>query len=811
MTPERYQQVKQIYQQAIDRDPAERMAWLVEACGTDDELLAEVEMLLDTSAETAPLLETPPPLPDFPQLPRRLAADQLIGQRIGPYKILREIGQGGMGTVYLAERADEQFRKRVALKVVKRGMDTEDILSRFRHERQILASLDHPNIARLLDGGTTEDGLPYFVMEFIEGQPIDLFCSTHKLNTNERLKLFRIVCSAVHYAHQNLVVHRDLKPSNILVTADGTVKLLDFGIAKILNPDLFPDAVLPTKTWERPMTPAYASPEQVRGLTITTASDVYSLGVILYELLSGQRPYQFKGYAPHEIAKVVCETEPDKPSTAVVRTSSVDRTIPNTESDKLSKQLKGDLDNIVLMALRKEPQRRYASVEQFSEDIRRHLDGLPVIAREDTFRYRTGKFIARNRMAVVAAAVFVVLLTGFLVTTLVQAGRIRRERDRAQLERAKAEKVSSFLVDLFKVNDPGEAKGNAVTARELLDKGSQKIGAELKDQPETQAKLMDTIGMAYDGLGLYPQALPLIEQSLATRQRLLGATHVEVGDSLRNLAQVKFNQGEYAVAAEKSRAALEVLRKTYGNEHLKVAQALSDLGLSLLFKGDAAGAEPYAREAVAILHKLPDTPSEVLLQTVANYGNVARQNRKFSEATQAMEESLALSRRVRGDDHPDTVVVLGGLALLLSDNDNPAKDYARAEKLSREALEKSRRILPAEHPQTIFNLIDLGGILLKQNNFAAAETTLREAYALAQKVLPAEHFRRTHAQHMLGRCYAEQRHFAEAEPLLLGSWQTFTRLRGVNDRWTGIAREQLAKLYEVWGKSEKAASLNEQK
>ena len=824
VTPERYQQIKALYHAALERAAEERAPFVAQACGDDGELRAEVESLLSADGETHGFVDSygvKAVLPELPSLTTasptasELATQPLPAsrenQRIGSYRLIREIGHGGMGAVYLAERADREFKQRVALKLIKRGMDTNEIIARFRHERQILAALDHPNIARLLDGGTTADGLPYFVMEHVEGQPLDVYCASHNLTLHERLELFRTVCGAVHYAHQNLVVHRDLKPANILVTAEGVPKLLDFGIAKVLNPALMSDTLAPTATSARPMTPAYASPEQVRGQTITTASDVYALGVILYETLTGQRPYEVKGVELSEVMRAVCESVPNRPSTAAVKSATVkgkaDTTTDHAETARWRKQLEGDLDNIVLMALRKEPQRRYASVEQFSEDLRRHLAGLPVSAREDTFKYRAGKFVARNRLAVAASAIIAVLLSGFLVTTLVQSRRIARERDRAQLEREKAEKVSAFLVDLFKVNDPSEAKGNAVTARELLDKGAQKIGAELKDQPETQAKLMDTIGMAYDGLGLYPQALPLIEQSLATRQRTLGIAHAEVGDSLRSLAQVKFNQGEFEAAAQRSRAAVEVLRKAYGNEHLKVAQALSDLGLTLLFKGDAAGAEPYSREAVTILRKLPNVPSEVLLATVSNYGNVLRQNSKYVEATQCLEESLALSRQTRGDDHPDTIIVLGGVALLLSDEDNPAIDLARAEKLSRESLEKSRRILPAEHPQTIFNLIDLGSILIKRNDAVAAESTLREAYGLAQKVLPPDHFRRTHAQHMLGRALAAQKRFAEAEPLLLASWQTFNRLRGATDYWTGVARKHLDNLYEAWGKPEKAAAL----
>jgi len=804
MTPERYQQIKALYEAAAGCETTQRTALLDEACGNDQALRRAVETLLADRNEAETFLETPA----YRFANGRDEAKLQVGQRIGAYKLLQEIGYGGMGAVWLAQRADEQYQKRVAIKLIKRGMDTDEILQRFRYERQILASLDHPNIARLLDGGTTSDGLPYFVMEHIEGQPIDRYCDAHKLTTIERLRLFRTVCAAVQFAHQNLVVHRDLKPSNILVTEDGTVKLLDFGIAKILNPAMFPSTVAPTALHERPMTPAYASPEQVRGEPISTASDVYSLGVILYELLTGHRPYQITSAAPQEIERIVCNVEPDRPSTLKMKDEGggmnrkfrLSSLIPHPSS------LRNDLDNIVLMALRKEASRRYASVEQFSADIRRYLTGLPIIAREDTLSYRVSKFIARNKAAVALTSLVSLLILGFLITTLVQSARIRRERDRAEAERAKAEKVSSFLVDLFKVNDPSESRGNSVTAREILDKGAQKIGTELRDQPETQAKLMDTMGMAYDGLGLYPQALPLVEQALTTRQRIFGAAHIEVAESLRSLAEVKFNQGEFDVAAEKSRAALDILRKEYGNEHLKVAHTFSDLGLVLLFKGDPTGAEPPAREAVAIMRKLPNATPNELLPPISNFANVLRQNRKFSEATQYQEEALALSRKALGNDHPNTIIVLGGLALLLSDGENPAKDYARAESLSREALAGGRRVLPPEHSQTIYNLIDLGSILIKRDNAVAAETTLREAAALANKVLPPDHFRRIHAQHMLGRCLAAQKRYAEAEPLLLGSWQTFQRMRGAQDRWTNIAREELVKLYEAWGKPEKAIS-----
>ena len=845
MTPERYQQVKQVYLDAMDCDPVARSAWLAQRCGADEALRLEVEALLRESVETAPFLETPPPLPDFPMLPRRQAADERIGQRIGPYKILREIGQGGMGAVYLAERADEQFRKRVALKVVKRGMDTEEILSRFRHERQILASLEHPNIARLIDGGTTEDGLPYFVMEHIEGQPMDLYCSSQKLSTDERLKLFRVVCGAVHYAHQNLVVHRDLKPSNILVTANGSVKLLDFGIAKILNPDLLLETVPPTRTWERPMTPAYASPEQVRGQAITTASDVYALGVILYELLTGQRPYVFKGYAPHEIAKVVCETEPDKPSTAVVRVSSVDRTTPNAENDKLSKQLKGDLDNIVLMALRKEPLRRYASVEQFSEDIRRHLDGLPVIAREDTFRYRSGKFIARNRLAVAAAAVFALLLAGFLATTLLQSARVARERDRAERERVKAEKVSSFLVDLFKVSDPDKVRGAQITTREVLDKGADKIRAELKDQPESQATLLHTVGEVYYSMGLYERSAVLLEEAVQLRRQTLGKDHPDLARSLTALAQSAFDLGQNDRTETLTREALAIRRKAFGNEHREVAESLNDLALLTKLKGDFATAEPLYRETIAVQRKLSGNDSLEVATTLHNLGVLLSDKKDFAGAEAAEREALEIRRKRLGPDAPDVAMTMHNLASMLRNKG----DIAGAEQTLRDTLALRRKIYPEAHPQTALTLHNLGTLLRDQLQYTEAEACLREALAIRLKTLPVDHSHTGRVRIELGRvllakkAYADaqaelseglriaqktadksyiahaldglgdlqlaQKKNAEAEAFFLKAYAQYQPLK--EPERTKAVKEKLGKLYEAWGKPEKAASLNERK
>jgi serine/threonine protein kinase len=446
MTPERHKRVRAIYEGALEKDPAEHNAFIDLECQGDEEIRREVELLLDTRNAMIGWLSEPL-LDSAGSIAASLAAlpPPMEGRQLSGYKLIKEIGSGGMGSVYLAERYDGTFQKRVAIKLIRPGLNGSEILDRFRREREILASLDHPNIARLIDGGTTEDGLPYFVMEFVDGQPIHRWCDERKLNVSERLKLFRSVCAAVQYAHQRLVVHRDLKPSNILVTADGTVKLLDFGIAKVLAPAQMRDAA-PTVSRLMAMTPEYASPEQLKADGITTLSDVYSLGVVLYEVLTGHRPYRLIHAAMHEIARVISEEEPTRPSLVVGTTeqepegeAGMQPITPETVSavregnlGRLRKRLEGDLDSILLTALRKEPARRYSSVEAFGEDLRRHLDNRPVSAREDSLLYRASRFVRRHPGGVVAAILIVLSMVAGMLTTLWE-GRIVLEANRQRL------------------------------------------------------------------------------------------------------------------------------------------------------------------------------------------------------------------------------------------------------------------------------------------------------------------------------------------------------------------------------------------
>jgi eukaryotic-like serine/threonine-protein kinase len=776
MNQERWQKIKEVLGAALERTPAERAALLDEACADDSALRSELESLIASYEEEQGFLE-------MPAFDPRPAFSDVEGRLIGPYKIIRQLDHGGMGTVYLAARADDQYRKRVAIKVVKRGMDTEAILSRFRHERQILASLDHPNIARLLDGGSSKDGLPYLVMEYIEGKPINQYCDDNRLTTAERLKLFRLICSGLHYAHQNLVVHRDIKPSNILVTVDGTPKLLDFGIAKLLNPELYSQTLVPTILAARPMTPDYASPEQVRGRTITTASDIYSLGVLLYELLTGHPPYRIHSASPQEIERVVCEQEPEKPSTAINRTEEVQsldgssqvtitpQTVSQTregQPEKLSRKLKGDLDNIILMAMRKEPRRRYASVEQLSEDIRRHLEGLTVIARKDTLSYRTGKFIGRHKAAVAAASLFFVLVAGFVITTIVQSGRVGRERD-------KAERISAFLVDLFKVSDPGEARGNTVTAREILDKGAERIDRELADQPEVQATLLGTIGQVYRRLGLHQRAVALFERSLEIRRGTLGAENAEVAESINNLAWAFYDKGDYPKAIARAEEAVAMRRKLFGNEHKAVAESLNLLAISLMDKGDHKAAIPMLTETLALRRKILGNEHMDVAQSLNNLGLAYHTLANYPEAEVNLGESLAIYKKLLGGgEHPEIANTTNSLAMSF---DNQGK-YEEAERLYRESLAMYRKLFGNENQHIARVMNNLGTLLLEQARYDEAEPLYRDALAMYRKLVGDSHPTVAVILHNLARLLSDRGSYAEAEPLFRESLVIFRKLLG---------------------------------
>ena len=629
----------QILGEAIEREPESRDGWVDTVCAGDEALRAEVARLLARQKPAAQFLEESP-LAAVSESNGR----SMIGERVGLYKIISEIGRGGMGAVYLAERDDQQFAKRAAVKLIKRGMDTDFVVQRFRNERQILANLDHPNIARLLDGGATEADLPYFVMEYVEGAPIIKYANANKLSTTERLRLFRTVCSAVQYAHQNLVIHRDLKPSNILVTKDGEPKLLDFGIAKLLQLDDGVETDL-TATAVRVMTPEYASPEQVKGERITTASDVYSLGVLLYELLTGKRPYRVKSRKPEEIARAIGEQEPEKPSVAGRRGDGVtersgENEISGNQARSVSphppfspSQLRGDLDNIVLMALRKEPQRRYASVDQFSEDIRRHLEGLPVSARKATFSYRTFRFIQRNKLGVAAAAVVLLILIGGIIATTWEAHIARAERARAE---RRFDDVRTLVNSrLFELHNEIEKLPGSTRARELLVQQTLDYLDSVSREASGDAMLQREIAAGYEKLGDVQSrlnspnlgdtkgAFASYQKALEIRKALLSLSPNDVPAGLAlalaydRVGDVLSKTNNAEGALDSHRKALELVQNLATRDQMQTRNAL---GYSYLMVGRArlkigdlpASLDDFRRsEAIreAIVAENPDDPS----------------------------------------------------------------------------------------------------------------------------------------------------------------------------------------------------------
>jgi eukaryotic-like serine/threonine-protein kinase len=658
----------------------------------------------------------------------------MMGDRIGPYRVLRTLGAGGMGEVYLAERADAQFEQQVAIKVVHGGALAVSMHSRLKLERQILAQLDHPNIAHLLDGGALPDGSAYLVMEYIDGEAIDVFCDLHCLDITARLKLFQTVCAAVHYAHQNLIVHRDLKPSNILVTGAGVPKLLDFGIAKLLDDRQAARHTLAvTQADIRIMTPDHASPEQVRGHAITTSSDVYVLGVLLYKLLCGTSPFFISSMRLSEIERAICEKDPPPPSQMVsaeeLPESKMIAESRGMSAKRLRRALDGDLDNIVLMAMRKEPERRYGSAEQMAGDIQRFLEGKPVIARRDTMSYRTSKFVKRHWLPVSAAAAATFMIIAFSVTTYEQSLRIAAERDRAaqqreraEHERARAEEVSSFLVNLFKLSDPEQNRGNQVTARELLDSGAKRLEAGLQDQPETKAALLSTVGAVYDSLGQYKDALPILDEAL----HLQGPTHdgSRVG-TLLEVANARIGTGNLPAAEPPLQDALHISQSEFGAKSIESGRTLWALGRLRLQQGRFSEAQDLFVRGLGILQtdNAPQTDISSLLDDLAK---VYTRSQQWELAKQTYERALDTDRHVLGDDHPRVAQHLENLAIVVQNMGN----LVQAETLYRDALNRMESAYGERHPETAIIKGNYGLLLQREGRLTEAEPLLHDAVAI---------------------------------------------------------------------------------
>jgi non-specific serine/threonine protein kinase/serine/threonine-protein kinase len=717
-----------------------------------------------------------------------------------------------MGEVFEAEQT-EPVRRTVALKVIKWGMDTKQVVARFKAEEQALALMSHPHIARVFDAGATDRGRPYFAMEYVAGVPITQYCDTHRLCTRERLALFLDVCEGVHHAHQKGVIHRDIKPSNVLVTVqddDPVPKIIDFGVAKATAQKLTEQTVF-TEFGQLIGTPEYMSPEQAEmtGLDVDTRTDVYSLGVLLYELLVGVLPFDPEGFRDSgfdEIRRRIRDDDPLKPSTRL--TSLGDRSTDlaakrRTESALLRRQMKGDLDWITMKALEKDRTRRYDSASALAADINRHLHDQPVLAGPPSTTYRMGKFVRRHRAGVAVATMLAILLVGFSVAMVFQSARVARERDRANQEAEAARQVSDFLVSIFEVSDPGETRGSTVTAREILDEGAERINAELSEQPLTQAKLMLTMGNVYTKLGLYDRAASVLEDALAVTENVHGEDHLEVGNSLRNLGIVYDSQGRYEDAARSFERSLAIFEETLGPDDLDVAKALNSLAIVYWNQGRAPEALSLLERSLAIKERALGPAHLDLGTTLSNLGTLHYTEGNFGEAVPHLRRALAIAEQNLDPDHPELAGYLNNLASLLQEQGK----YDEAEPLLRRTLVIWESAYGPEHPAVGIVVHNLANLYRDLGDFNLAESYYLRSGEIWGEALGEDHaYFATHLREQAG-LYALQGRFAEAEAVFQRSLAIWEEIFGPVHPQVAVTLEKYSVLLREMGRAEEAEQI----
>jgi serine/threonine-protein kinase len=704
MDPARWDRIERLFGDALERPADARAAFLREACAGDEELRGEVERLLARHDDDPAFLESATPWQGALDSPEHVVE----GRRLGAYRLVRPLGRGGMGEVFLAVHEGDGFERPVAVKVIRRGMDTDEVLRRFHLERRMLASLSHANIAPLLDGGATDDGLPFLVMEYVEGTPVDVYCDRQRMGVEQRLVLFLAVCDAVQHAHQNLVIHRDLKPSNILVTAEGVPKLLDFGIGKLLDYDQAGDDA-PTRTGMRMLTPENASPEQVRGEPVTVASDVYGLGVLLYRLLTGTSPYGESARTPTEVERAVLEHDPRRPSTLV-----------------RARRLAGDLDVIVLKALRKEPERRYGSATALADDLRRHLEGLPVRARPATFGYRAGKFVRRNGLPLTAGAVVFLALSGATVYSAAQSRRVAAERD-------KALEVRSFLLEMFGATAPDQATGDTVTARQLLDRQVGLLETSF-EEPVLRAEMLSVLAEGYDRLGLFADAEPLARSALDLRRASLAAGHSDVAASLNLLGWILHEMGDSEEGEALLRQAVPLWRRAPDGA-VGLSRALNDLGVIRDAAGEYDEAESLYAEALELRRVRFGEGHRSFATTASNLSVIRYRKGDLAGAVTAATEALTAMRQTVGADHQRSMIIQSNLAAMRAAlGDDPG-----AEAQYRDLMARQERIRGGDDPVTLRVVSSLATTLTNQGKFGQAEPLYRRALAAQEGQLGSDH------------------------------------------------------------------------
>jgi len=740
------EEIESIFESAIELASRDRERWLAERCAGDPRLRAEVDALIAGHERAEGILEV-----NVAAAATAVLDGVERGRRIGAYRVVRELGRGGMGVVYLAERDDGQYEQRVAIKLLRASPDADDLHRRFLAERQILASLQHHGIAQLLDGGVTDGRIPFLVMEYVDGAPITAYSDQRKLDIGERLALFKDVCSAVHYAHQNLIIHRDIKPGNILVSPDGGVKLLDFGIAKLLNPGVSAVDQPRTRTELRAMTPEYASPEQVRGENVTTASDVYALGVVLYELLSGQRPYQLMSGSPQELIEVICVRVPERPSVVA--------------EPRLRHLLRGDLDAIVMMALRKDCADRYGSVDLLWEDIQRHLDGLPVLAHRGSRLYRARKFFGRHRVEAAAATIVTLSLAVGAGVAIRQAMFAARERDRAERALVDAEQslgqsesVTGFLVGLFDVTTPTPGAA-APTAREVVRRGAMQV-ERFRGQPLVQARMLEAIARVHMSIAEYPEARAALDRSLALRVEQLGDRHVQVAGSLFYLGEVLRRMGQYQQADSLTRRAVAIRTEALGPRHPANAEALAQLAGIAIYRSDLRGAEEMSRRALEIRRESLGANDPLIAASLELHASHLRRLGNTAGAEAELREGIAVYRAGGGPTSPDAAYLELRLADVIFEGRG---DTAQAESLIRSALAMTRASLGEDHPRTSWAMGDLSDLLAQKGEFAEAEQLARSGLAIMRRAFGDHHPNVADFQRVLVSVHVRAGRLAEAE------------------------------------------------
>ncbi len=822
----RWLRVRELFDLALEQPAEGRVAWVQEATGNDPAIGAEVLSLLNALDHARETLERPA---------GRIVAEALsepddahwLGSRVGPYDITRLIGYGGMGAVYEGTRAEGDFAKRVAIKFLRPGMDSDLAMRRFRYERQILASLNHKNIAGLHDGGVTGDGQPFFVMEYVEGIPITTYCAQHRLSVRQRVALARQVCAAVQHAHQQLIVHRDLKPGNILVTPDGSVKLLDFGIAKLLREEEGPGQLPMTRGGVRVFTPEYASPEQVRGLTLAPASDIYSLGVVLYELLSGRRPFVTEGKLLSEIERDICEVPPTRPS--LIAASDDFSVFGEGSVTRVRRQLAGDLDAIVQTALAKEAGMRYGTAEQLSSDLQRWLDGHPVSARKTWLGYRFRKFVGRHKWEVAAGVLALAALGGGYFSTA-------RQAKIARTEAGKAEEVNAFMADMLSAADP-ESQGRDVTVREVLDKAAAEVPNRKLD-PEVEAQVRHTVAQTYYGLGIYDSAAVHANRAFELRRRIFGLDNENTLMSMSYHIAVMEALGAFAKAESLARIEVAAWRRLPRNAK-EEASALDNLSRMIEHQGRLEEAYQIKLESIALRRTLTDSVSRAdLPYTLNNLAVSAMYFGKFAQAESLNREGLEVARTTTGPASPMYGEMLKSLASGLSDQGR----HRESDSLMKLSVNILRTALGDRHPnylramlnlaQNRYQMGDIPGALEAANvvvphigdqlpeadptaaavlqvqglaldslkRYTEGEAPLRRSLALRRKYLPEGHWAVASSESVVGYHLGLVRRFDEGARLMEGAYARIAEARGADAVVSKRVASRLAEMYGRWGK-----------